>query len=113
MPRQQMSSQQMPTMQPPQFEAQQLTQLEHAEMDEASNNDEFFSARPEQPEQQQHANYSGSQQEFQIRTEPQIPGSVRKHMLTRQSSKEKKKMATFQGFSLGMGLGMANTIRGK
>jgi hypothetical protein len=34
-------------------------------------------------------------------------------MPTRQSSKEKKKMATFQGFSLGMGLGMANTIRGK
>ena len=112
MPRQQMSSQQMPSMQPPQFEAQQLTQLEHAEMDEASNNEEFFSAHPEQPEQQ-HANYSGSQQEFQIRTESQMPGSVRKHMLTRQSSKEKKKMATFQGFSLGMGLGMANTIRGK
>jgi hypothetical protein len=113
MPRQQMSSQQMPSMQPPQFEAQQLTQLEHAEMDEASNNEEFFSAHPEQPEQQQHANYSGSQQEFQIRTESQMPGSVRKHMLTRQSSKEKKKMATFQGFSLGMGLGMANTIKGK
>ena len=112
MPRQ-MSSQQMPTMQPPQFEAQQLTQLEHAEMDEAGLDDEFFSAHPEQPEQQQHANFSGSQQEFQIRTDRQVPGSVRKHMPTRQSSKEKKKTATFQGFSLGMGLGMANTIRGK
>ena len=104
----------MPTMQPTQFEAQQLTQLEHAEMDAAGLDDEFFSAQPEQPEQQQqHANFSGSQQEFQIRTERQVPGSVRKHMHTRQSSKEKKKMATFQRFSLGMGLGMANTIRGK
>jgi hypothetical protein len=46
-------------MQPPQFEAQQLTQLEHAEMDEASLDDEFFSAHPEQPEQQQHTNFSG------------------------------------------------------
>jgi hypothetical protein len=54
MPQQQM----MPAMQPPQFEAQQLTQLEHAEMDEASLDDEFFSAHPEQQEQQQHANFS-------------------------------------------------------
>jgi len=89
----------MPTIQPTQFEAQQLTQLEHSEMDEASNIEEYFSAHPEQPEQQ-HADFSSSQQEFQIRTERRVPGLVRKHMHTRQRSKEKKKMATFQGFSL-------------